>query len=602
MKDDILKTAVKIARIIDDNVERDKSLSWIAEVQAAANRPDDALETIAHIRYVDIRADALRKSLDNLQTRFYLKNESMPQMDFWLEKLMEETMSIPESSVRCPKLHAINLLVLSRLNDTEKIQTFLKQSRNEFAQLNIGRIRCKYLFAVYQMFQQIGNAAEALTTLEIILDGISEYKPLIQQGLMIGLAAHEYWKIQGQSSALKCIERFQNATVQSYAYLQLVELLAVNGYLNEAQQIAYRLENEEQRESSEHFIDMGKSLIRNISKMKGAVICLNKSLYFNNEQNKKDSEFSFQEENSHPVPRPVWFSLSVSIMPKDKKNKSGSPESEDDEQSEDVSADNHEQASEDKAPETNWDNYDWDGFDWDNVKTKNKELEELWSNNDFDDEEDWKESDDDDVEPWQESDDDEVESWKESDDDETESWKESDDDDSEPWKESDDDDQDEEQNDEDKKKLINFLEKKQREFLRQFANPDFSETIQKIFMNRLKHNNDSSQDDAPRENYFCMTESIQGIVSFNRILPPSLYQHFIRRLTLFFPIIKKEGKERMTFLMKEKIEDYSARQTEIGFEAAWQEVISQGDYHFAVECALNNFYNKNKDDLYFGYE
>ena len=111
MKEDILKMAVKIARVIDDSAERDIALSRIAQVQAAANRPEDALDTIAYINYADIRVDALLKSLDNMQTRSCLKKESMPQMDSWLEKLMEETMAIPEINVRCPKLNAINLLI-----------------------------------------------------------------------------------------------------------------------------------------------------------------------------------------------------------------------------------------------------------------------------------------------------------------------------------------------------------------------------------------------------------------------------------------------------------------------------------------------------------
>lgn len=627
MKDDILKTAVKIARIIDDNTERDKSLSSIAQFQAAANRPDDALETIAHIRYVDIRADAIRKALDNLQTRFYSKKESMPQMDFWLEKLMDETMSIPESDVRCPKLNAINLLILSRLDDMEKIQTFLKQSRNEFAQLKMGRKRCKYLFAVYQMFQQIGADAEALATLELILEGISDYKPAIQQGLMIGMAANEFWKIQGRSSAIECIERFENETVKSYAYVQLVELLAVNGYFKEAQLFAQRLDNEDQKKSCEQFIEMGKSLIRNVSEMKGAVICLNKSMYFSNNRNKKDSKYPYQEK-SHPIPRPVWFSLSVSIMPKDKDDSDSQDADivEDNESSNDVDAAAHEPTNDANSPETDWDKFDWNGFDWDNVKTKNEELANLWNDNDFDDEEDWDESNDEEIEEWEESDDDEAESWKESDDDddddsepwkesdedESESWKESEDDEAEPWKESDDDeaepwkesDSDDESSDniDDKKKLINFLEMKQREFLRKFANSSISDSIQKIIMNRLRNNDDSSFDDAPGDKYFSMTEPIQGIVSFNRTLPPSLYQHFIRRLTLFFPIIKREVKERMTRQMKERIDDYASQQKEIGFDAAWQEVISQGDYHFAVECALNYFYSENKENLVFGFE
>lgn len=609
MNDDILNTAVKLARIIDDNAERDNALSWIAQIQAAVNLPEDSLKTIERIRYVDIRADALRKALDNLQTRFYSNKESLTQMDSWLEKLMEETMAIPEIDVRCPKLNAINLLILSRLDDKEKVQTLLKQSRNEFARLKIGRKRSKFLFAVYQMFQQIGNEAEALATLDIILEGISEYKPLDQQGLMIGLVVYEFWKIQGRDLALKYIECIEDPTVQSYAYLQLAELLSVSGNFKDAQQIADCLDDEEHKSSCEHFIDMGKTLIRNASEMKGAVICINKSMYFNNKSNDKTSDKSFGEK-PHSFSRPVWLCLTVSIMPKDK-NDTDNPESDlikDDEQSDESGSADQEQTNETQNQETDWDKYDWDGFDWDNIITKNKEIgEKLWNNSYPDDDDDMEDSNDSPEDVWQESDDDETESWKESDD-EAEPWEESD-------EESDDNDaalwnsdinvdnpENESSDNDENNSIPKSLEKKQREFLKKFADNGFPDIIQKIILNRFKHTGNASLDNVPNDKFFCLTESIPGIVSFNRTLPPSLYQHFIRRLTIFFPIIQKDVKERLTPQILEQVEEYISRQEEVGFEEALQEVISQGDYYFAVECALNYFCYRNKDNLIFGYE
>lgn len=604
MKDDILKTAVKIARIIDGNVERDKALSKIAQIQAAANCPEGALETIAQIRYVDIRADALRNALDNLLTRYCLKKENMPQLDLWLEKLMDDTMAIPEIEVRCPKLHAINLLVLSRLNDREKVLNLLEQSRNEFTRLSIGRKRCKYLFALYQLFYQLDNEAQAIATLDNILERISEYKPVVQQGLMIGLVAYEFWKIQGRSSALECIESVQNKTVQSYAYLQLVELLAIGGNVKDSLQIAEKLDDEEQKNASESFIRMGKSFIRNACEMKGVIICLNKSFYFSDRFNNSEFDFSFQGKK-RPIPRPVWFSLSVSIPKKEDSDASESGNSEEIERQNERGDINSEQESD--TQETDWDKYDWDGYDWDKVKSNNKELEQFWNENDSDDDEDndadadedaqWDESDDDDSDSWNESDDDddERESWKESDD-------ESDDDEEDDYEEEEDDEVDEEAD----KKLANelmsnFLEMKQREFLKKFASHGIPDAVQKFFMNRNHNEADADPEEAPKDKYFCMTEEIQGIVSFNRTLPAGLYQHFLRRLTIFFPLINKDVKEYASPRQRERIKEYIARQREVGFEAAWQEVISQGDYYFAVECALNNFYSMNKDDLVFGF-
>ncbi|MBR0238996.1 MAG: hypothetical protein IJQ39_12955, partial [Thermoguttaceae bacterium] len=104
------------------------------------------------------------------------------------------------------------------------------------------------------------------------------------------------------------------------------------------------------------------------------------------------------------------------------------------------------------------------------------------------------------------------------------------------------------------------------------------------------------------ERFFCITESIQGTVSFNRTLPPSLFQVFLHKLTQFFSILNKDNNTRIVSVSKERIEDYITRQKEIGFDSAWQEVISQGNYSLAVECALNHFCSLNKDKMFLGYE
>ncbi|MBQ6615753.1 MAG: hypothetical protein IJH67_05235 [Thermoguttaceae bacterium] len=597
MKEDILKMAVKIARVIDDSAERDIALSRIAQVQAAANCPEDALDTIAYINYADIRVDALLKSLDNMQTRSCLKNESMPQMDSWLEKLMEETMAIPEINVRCPKLNAINLLILSRLDDANKALTYIKQSRNEFARMEIGRKRCKYLFAAYQLFQQMREEDEAFATLNFIQKRISEYKPVVQQGLMLGLVSHEYWKIKGKETALSFIESISNQTVQSYACLQLVELLSVSGNIKEAQQIAERLQDKKQRKTCDNFIDMGKTLIKNVLEMKGVILNLNKSLYFRNDAN---STFSSQAE-SHSGRLPVWFSLSVSITPKKNSNDSDETDDENDNQQDEINILNEDNASDSNRQEIDWDQYDWDEYDWDSVKTKNKELEDMFSNIVSEDEEDevWNESDDDD---------DSGEDWKKSSGYDEDEFVNNEDDDSVDF---DDDDNVNEDNNDDvdeeeakknfKRNLPRFLEKMQKDFLRKFAYKGLPEHLRKILIDRLDKNDESFLNEIPKDKYFSMTEAIQGIVSFNRTLPPSLYQHFLRRLAMFFPIIDEDFyRERPP--KKEKVEEFIARQEELGFDAALQEVISQGDYRFAVDCSLNFYCSRNNENLVFGYE
>ena len=521
MKDDLLSMAVKIARVIDDSVERDTALSDIAQVQAAVNRPEDALETIEQIRYVDIRADALRKSLDNLQTRFCSKKECMPQLDSWLDKLMEDSMAIPDINIRCPKLHAINLLILSRMEYNNNVLTFLRQSRNEFARLKNGRNRCKFLFAAYQLFQQIGDVSEASNTLLCMQDRISEYKPAVQQGLILGLIAYEFWNTKGKLFALSYIKSIENHTVQSFACLQLVELLAVGGNVVDAQQIANNLlEDKEQKIVSARFIDMGKTLIHNILEMKGVILNINKSLYFKHIFNKRNSDYLQQEESQHSR-YPVWFSLSVSFTPKNNCDKPESDSSEDNQSTDANDVDNDEQTTNSNIQEKNWDEYDWDEYDWESVKTKNKEMEELFSHfNSDDEEEEWNESDDDREESWKGSDDEddeeednEDEEWKNSNDEENddenysslesynndESFVEDEEDDE---KYGNDNDNENDNNDDNTPDVPDFIEKRQKDFLRQFAYQALPEPVRKILIDRLNHNDESYLHDLPMDIFF----------------------------------------------------------------------------------------------------
>ena len=306
--EDLLEKSIKIARVIDDSVERDNALSNIAQIQTAINCPDDALETISLIRYDDIRADAVRKSLDNLLARYSSNNKSLPQLDFWLDKLMEDTMAIPEPEIRCPKLHTINLLILSRLEDKEKAISILKMTRREFALLDNVRIRSKYLFAVYQMFQQMNDQAEAASTLKSILKRISEYRPIVEQGVMLGMVAHEYWKLEEQQVAIECIHHADSAKAQSYGFLQLIKLLAVSGKVDDAQPFIDLLETEKLKGMGLHFIEMGKSIISHVSKMPGAIISINKSRFFRN-----SSKDYYSNSESEDNPRPVWCGFTVSI-------------------------------------------------------------------------------------------------------------------------------------------------------------------------------------------------------------------------------------------------------------------------------------------------
>ena len=567
INEDILKMAVKISRIIDDGAERDNALSHIAQIQTAVNCPDDALETIAQIRYDDIRADAMRKSLDNMLSRYSINNDNMPLQNLWLDKLMDDTMAIPEPEIRCPKLHAINLIILSRLGDKEKALSLLKMTRREFLQLDNVRKRSKYLFAVYQMFEQLNDKTEAAATLRHILKRVSEYKPFIEQGAMIGMVAHEFWKMQDKQAALECIYHAKNKKALGYAYLQLIKLLAVGGNINDALPIVQMLDSEKQKNMGMHFIGMGKSVIENISKMPGVIISINKSQFFRKKSKNHSSDYS-SSSKPESISRPVWFSVTVAITSEkdfDAEDDADSSAPQSEENSRDANA------ADNSNTQENWDKYDWDGYNWDSIKDNHKELADLWSNNEEDD------SEEDDLE--------EIDS---------------------EYDDLEEDDAAEDDPEEDK--INKFLELIKSQGvsggLSGLSKKDF-EVLHNIIQRKLsskKHPVKSAEKRMLSDRYFCIIETIPGTVSFNRTLPPSLFLHFLCKLTQFFNVLNKDNDARITPRKLEKIEDYIIREKETGFDNALQEIIIQGDYSFAVECALNHFCILNKDKLIFGYE
>ena len=99
-------------------------------------------------------------------------------------------------------------------------------------------------------------------------------------------------------------------------------------------------------------------------------------------------------------------------------------------------------------------------------------------------------------------------------------------------------------------------------------------------------------------------ETSQGIISFNQTLPPKLLQRLLRKIFILFHSIKSNKKEIKTLFPQnpEKNEEFSNRMDEIGFDDAWQEVISQGDYKYAVDSALNYYCYNHKKELFFGCE
>ena len=614
MDDNVLTTAVKIAKIIDDGVDRDVALSKIAQVQAAANYADDAWETISQIRYVDIRADAIRRSLDNQLTRYVSKKETMPELNYWIEKLMEETLAIPNINERCPHLQSIILFILPRLNDKEMAISLVKQARNEFAQLDNLIDRSKYLFTACEMFLQFHNVDEATATLELIEERISEITPHVQQGLLLGMVANEYWKMQDYMSAFECIGRIENREIQSYAYLQLVELLSNSGQFNDAESIVEQQEEKRPKNLGRLLISMGKNVFRSFPKeMNNIVFNLHKSFVFNDEL---ESEDNFESDNSSDNSsktgswgKPTWVNHLMVIKKTFEIN-----------------------AEMDKPEIENLE---------DKIRTEFKIVRENQiesfvqfassekkDSDDDDDGESWKGSDDDDDESWKDSDDDDDgESWKDSDDDDDgESWKDSDDD-GESWKHVDDDDDDEvddavdsdddddevddaADSDDDDDEDSNDEDSNKRDFISDFINnqmdhlplPEKIRKLHELFLEKVINVNQNL--DVPKDKYFCLSETSLGIISFNQTLPPKLLQRLLRKIFILFHSIKtnKKDKESLYPYKKEKVEDFTNRMDEIGFDDALHEVISQGDYKFAVACALNSFCHKRQSELFFGCE
>ena len=617
MNDDILTTAVKIAKIIDDGVDRDNALSRIAQVQAAINYVDDAWETISQIRYVDIRAEALRRSLDNQLTWHISNKETMPELDLWIEKLMEETLAIPNIQERCLNLQSIILFILPRLDDKETALSIVVNARNEFAQLKNIIDRSKYLFTACEMFLQLNNDEEATATLELIQERISEISSPVDQGLSLGLLAHEYWKMQDYMSAFECIGRVDNRKIQSYAYLQLVEALSNGGQFNDAEPIVEQQENTKQKNLGRLLVNMGKNVFRSFPQnIKNIVFNLNKSFVFCNELDAEDSFDSDPSPKLDPLKRPTWVNHLMII-------KSVGKENDDVEQSESDSNDDDERSEFKIIQENQIESF------VQFVSSENNDSDE-----DDDDGESWKDSDDDDDgEEWKrssEDNDDDGEEWKrssEDDDDDGEEWKrssEDDDDDGEEWKRSSDeedednddiededvddvdDDVDDDSNDEspsdggDKHDLISdYINKKMDQL-------PFHEKIRKLhelFLERVMNLN-RNLNDFPKEKYFSLMETSQGIIIFNQALPPKLLKRLLRKIFILIHSIKSNKKEIETLFPQnlEKIEEFTSRVDDVGFDDAWQEVISQGDYKFAVESALNYYCYNHKKEMFFGCE
>ena len=339
MNDDILTTAVKIAKIIDDGVDRDNALSRIAQVQAAFNYADDAWETISQIRYVDIRAEAMRISLDNQLTWHISKKETMPELDYWIEKLMEETLAIPSIKDRCSCLHSIILFIQPRLDDKKTALSLVKQARDEFAQLDNLIDRSKYLFTACEMFLQLNKIDEATATLELIQKRISEINSPVQQGLLIGLMVYEYWKMQDYMSAFECIGRIENKKIQSYAYWQLVEVLSSSGQFNDSESIAKQQDENKRKNYGKLLINIGKNVFRSFPQnMNNIVFNLNKSYMFCNEIEAEDRSDSDSSPEMDSFGRPAWVNHIMVIKSPGKENgkveQSKTDSNDDDERSE----------------------------------------------------------------------------------------------------------------------------------------------------------------------------------------------------------------------------------------------------------------------------
>ncbi|MBR5160711.1 MAG: hypothetical protein IKW80_03720 [Thermoguttaceae bacterium] len=607
MNDDILTTAVKIAKIIDDGVDRDNALSRIAQVQAAINYADDAWETISQIRYVDIRAEALRRSLDNQLTWYILKKETMPELDLWIEKLMEETLAIPNIRERCSNLQSIILFILPRLDDKETALSMAVNARNEFAQLKNIIDRSKYLFTACEMFLQLNNFEEATATIELIQERISEIRSPVEQGLLLGLLAHEYWKMQDYMSAFECIGCVENRKIQSYAYLQLVEALSNGGQFNDAESIVEQQEEKKQKNLGNLLISMGKNVFRSFPQnLNNIVFNLNKSYVFCNELDAEDSFDSDPSQNSDPLRRPTWVNHLMVI-------KSAGNENDKAEQSESDSNADNERPEFKILQENQIESY---------VQFVSSETNDS-DEDDDDDGESWKDSDDDDDgESWKDSDDDDDgESWKDSDDDdEGEEWKrssdvdENDDNDEEDVDDDlDNDDVDDQEDDVDNDKdderpseggdkhdiISDFINNK----MDQLPFPEKIRKLHELFLERVINLN-RNLNDFPKEKYFCLMETSLGIITFNQTLPPKMLQRLLRKIFILIHSIKSKKKEIETLFPQdlEKVDEFSNRTDEIGFDDAWQEVISQGDYKFAVESALNYYCYNHKKELFFGCE
>lgn len=292
----ILTTAAKVARIIDDNFERDEALKNIATYLAAANCPEESLKVCEQVRYVDIRADALRKSLDNLLERYSnLKCAMPPIIDDICDKMLEDTLAVPDPVDRCKKLHCITIFILRRL-DKEKCNSdplsILFRCREEQAKLADVIIRNVHLHSICQMYQFFKMQDEASNTLELILERISEIQPASRQGRMLGRVAQEYWKMEDYLSAFDCIGRAEDRKAQTYAYEQLVESLVMSGKIEDAENIVEQMDESPAKQAGKHIVALGKEIFKSMP-----------PIHFNDDDKHGDNNGEFQSLNlGHDIP------------------------------------------------------------------------------------------------------------------------------------------------------------------------------------------------------------------------------------------------------------------------------------------------------------
>lgn len=265
MNKPLLETAINVARMIDDSTDRDESLCAIAAVMAAEGNETGAQNCIGQIRIDEIRAEALRKSLDNLLAQPDDKKDSLgivnggACLSSWVDNTLNAVELITDEDDKAEQCRSLIMYILPRINKEKSLESLLRV-REQVCRMANPTKRTETLLLIAQMFTLRDKREETAKTLELSLQKINLIGKRKKLGMLLGKIAQEYWSLGDYLSAFDCIGRIENRQVQTMAYRNLAEGLALTGKFGDAESIVEQLDDENAKAWGKRIIEIGKNI------------------------------------------------------------------------------------------------------------------------------------------------------------------------------------------------------------------------------------------------------------------------------------------------------------------------------------------------------